>query len=633
MRRYPTVLQSLNEIPNVTVLSNGALFFEGDQNVKILIDGVDATPQEVKTLSKEDIASVNIYQTPPLRFIAQGINSVLDIRLKSKIHGGNGSLDITQVAKPLKGEISAALYYNYRQSRFSLLYDNENKHFRKYRKSEVLDYDFDGVHYKKVKEGLDSKRHYDDNNLNLSYQINKPKDFLYNIKTGLSFNRDGATARQNVTTGTQSFLATNLLRTGYTKYKIGNYFEKNLGDRFGSILANVNYQHFSTSYNSAYNELSDEVGAINNSCSNYKTHFDAIFSEIQYQLPKNKLGQFSIVGYENYKHSKYVDTSTPFNQTTNALGLLAQWMGRKGTVNWYLTVGMNWNHTSSTTLSKSYNLYIPTPRINVNWRPSRKIRFSFDYSYTGRTPSIAQLSETNQWLDTKLVYHGNSTLKPYKTHSAGIRFVWNNKYLNLAMSNSFSSSPGMICDMYTMTDEYMLQTLVNLSQYRVWSSQIDMSIKPLGNNKLVFWNRVIVADVKGKNNEYSWDGYRFQWMTSLALNLDYWTAELSYQYPGKTVEGQLERPRAQAWDATLLYRPTTNLSVGLVWFMPFGKGFKESEHTVNSAPVYADTEYGMRDWSNMVSIRLSYNFNFGRNRNRAQPKYDNGDSDTGVLRK
>ncbi len=633
MSRYPNVLQSLNEIPNLTVLSNGSLFFEGNQNIKILIDGVDATTQEIQTLSKEDIAKVDVYQTPPVRFIAQGISSVIDIRLKSKIHGGNGALDVTQAFKPLKGNNSAALYYNYRQSRFSLLYNNENRHFRKYRQSEVLDYDFDGVNYKKVKEGLDSKNHYDDNNLNLSYQINKPANFLYNIKTGLSVNRDGGTSNQKVTTGSESFLATNLLRTGHTRYNIRNYFEKNLGENVGSILANVNYQHFSNSYHSAYNEQSDYEGALNNSRSNYKTRLDAVFSEMQYQFPDCKLGYFSISAYETYKHSKYVDTANPFYQTTNVLGGMAQWMGRKGTLRWYLTLGMDWYHTSSALLSKSHDLYLPSPLVNINWRPARRIQFSFDYSYTGNVPTIAQLSETNQWLDTKLVYHGNPTLKPYKTHSVGIRFVWNNKYLNLSLKNTFESSPDMICDMYTLTDEYMLQTFVNLSKYREWSSQMDISLKPLGNNKLVFWNRVIFAHLKGKNEEYSWNGNRFQWMSALTMNLEHWTAELSYQYPGKIVQGQLERPRGQSWGATLLYRPMTNLSVGLDWFMPFGKGFKDSEHTVNSAPVYADTEYMIRDWSNMLSIKVSYNFNFGRNKNRATPQYDNLDNDSGILHK
>lgn len=633
MSRYANVLQSLNLIPNLTVLSNGTVFFEGDSNIKILIDGVDATMQEVQTLSKEDIAKVDVYQTPPLRFMAQGVSAVIDIKLKSKIYGGNGALDVTQAFRPLKGANSAALYYNYAQSRFSVLYSNENTHYKKYRQTEELEYEFGEEHYNKKKRGLDSKNHFDDNNLTFSYQINKPQNFLYNIKAGMAFNQSGGTSLQEVTTPDQSFYATNRLYTDYTKYIIGNYFEKNLGERIGTLLANINYQRFSTSYNSAYREFTDLLPDINNVQSDYKTHLDAIFSEVQYQLPYKKLGQFSIVAFGNYKHSKYVDTINPFFQTSGMLGGSAEWMGMKGSVRWWLTLGMNWYHTASSSLVNSNDLIIPTPNINITWRPSGNTYFTFAYSYSGDKPSIAQLSESDQWLDTKLVYHGNSTLKPSKEHDASIRFGWNMKYLNFSIRNGYNSTSGKICDMYTATDRYMLQTLVNLSVYRQWSSQIDLSVLPLGNSKLVFWNRIILADLKGKNREYSWKGYRFQWMSDLALNLQNWSVDLFYQYPGKIAEGQLERPRAQCWSATVLYRPMTNLSFGLEWFMPFGNGFKESEHTINNAPVYASTEYMIMDRNNMLSIKLSYNFSFGRNKNRATPQYDNFDNDSGLLHK
>lgn len=280
--------------------------------------------------------------------------------------------------------------------------------------------------YNKNKEGLDSKHHYDDNNINLSYQINQPQKFLYNIKACVDFNRNGGTSLQNVKTPTESFLATNLLRTDYTKYIVGNYFERNLGENAGAFLANVNYQHFSTSYNSAYNEFSKSDVAVNNSRSDYKTHLDGIFSEIQYQFPNNKLGSFTIVAYETYKHSKYVDTLTPFSQTTNLLGGDAQWLRMKGPVRWWLSLGVNRYHTVSTILENPHNLCIPSLHVNIYWRVSKNVQFILDYFYSGNGPTIAQLSETNQWIDTKLVYHGNSTLKPYKTHTASLRFIYNN---------------------------------------------------------------------------------------------------------------------------------------------------------------------------------------------------------------
>lgn len=77
--------------------------------------------------------------------------------------------------------------------------------------------------------------------------------------------------------------------------------------------------------------------------------------------------------------------------------------------------------------------------------------------------------------------------------------------------------------------------------------------------------------------------------------------------------------------------PFTNLSVGIEWFLPFGSGLKESEHTVISAPVYADTEIFIKDRANMLSIKFSYNFSFGRNKNSARPQFDNVSHDSGIL--
>ena len=633
MARYTNVLQSLNEIPHLTVLSNGSVFFEGETNVRILVDGVEASLPEVQTLSKADIAKVNVYQNPPPRFLAQGVSSVIDIRLKSNIHGGNGAIELSQAFQSLKGDNSAALYYNYKQSRFSFRYGNENRHYQKHRKTEILDYDFDDIHYNKTKEGLDSRSHYDDNSINLTYQINKPQNFLYNVKAAVGFNRDGGTYNQRVTSNDESFLATNYLHSGFTNYMVGNYFEKNIGENSGSFIANINYRHYSTKYSSAYRESREDEAGFSGSHSDYKTHLDGIFSELQYQFPYSKAGYFYIGLFEMYKHSKYVDTTSPFYQTVNSTGAYGFWMNRINRIQWWLSMGVNWNHTASSTLSGSHNLWVPVPRFNLNWIILDNLRLGISYSFDSELPSIAQLSETNQWLDTRLVYHGNSTLKPYRTHSLRMNLVFNSKYVGFSLRPNFTSSPDMICDMYTLTDNYMLQTLVNLSSYRDLGAILDVTLTPLGSGKFVFWNRVIAADVRGKNAEYSWKGHRFQWMSTLSLNLEHWTFELYYQYPGKVAQGQLIRPRAQCWSVTAFYRPMTNLSVGLECFMPFGKGFKEREYTVNDAPVYSSTETNIKDMNNLISLKLSYNFSFGRNKNSARPQYDNGDNDSGILRK
>lgn len=47
---------------------------------------------------------------------------------------------------------------------------------------------------------------------------------------------------------------------------------------------------------------------------------NTVMSEIQYALPYNRLGYFSASIWETYKHSKYVDSTSPFFQKTNNFG-------------------------------------------------------------------------------------------------------------------------------------------------------------------------------------------------------------------------------------------------------------------------------------------------------------------------
>jgi hypothetical protein len=67
--------------------------------------------------------------------------------------------------------------------------------------------------------------------------------------------------------------------------------------------------------------------------------------------------------------------------------------------------------------------------------------------------------------------------------------------------------------------------------------------------------------------------------------------------------------------------------------MPFGKSFKDSQRTVGSALVSNTYESAVYDWTNMVSVTLSWNISFGKNKNSAEPDYDNVSRETGILKK
>ena len=176
MNRYTNFYQALNEIPSLTILSSGGAYYEGDSDVVFLLNGVETSVSELRTISKEDISKIDVYKNPPARFAAQGIKTVIDIRSKSHLTGGNVGLNIDQAFDPVKGDNSAAIYYNYKRSRLSLLYSGSNSHYDQLVQNEILDYTYDNQEYKKTKKGIGSDADADNNNLSLSYQNNNPDD-------------------------------------------------------------------------------------------------------------------------------------------------------------------------------------------------------------------------------------------------------------------------------------------------------------------------------------------------------------------------------------------------------------------------------------------------------------------------
>ena len=120
MDRYSNFYQALNEIPHLTILPTGGAYYQGGDKIQFLLNGVATTTAELQTISKEDINNVEVYRNPPAKYIAQGIETVIDVRTKSNLTGGNFGLNVDQAFYPVMGNNNAALYYNYRRSRFSI---------------------------------------------------------------------------------------------------------------------------------------------------------------------------------------------------------------------------------------------------------------------------------------------------------------------------------------------------------------------------------------------------------------------------------------------------------------------------------------------------------------------------------
>lgn len=638
MRKYNNFYLALNEIPDLIVDRNMGLYYQGSNRVALMINGVPTNATELEAISKDDILKVDVYKVAPVRFMSQGYQSAIDIITKATLVGGNFSMNLSQAFFPLIGDNNLSLFYNNRRSRFKVFYNNTNTHYTKLRQTDLLRYEFDGTEYFKDKEGLDSHSNVDSNALTLSYQNNLPDSYLYNITVSGNINRDGENLWQEVTSESIStpYEAQNGLFTSSNALNVNNYFEKSLGNQgsAGKLMADVTYRTVGSHYDSNYREFADGATAAPtvDVQSLYDIRYRTVMAEMMYQLPYHPWGMLSCSAYNAWQHSRYTETAYRSYETTDDLGAYAMYQGWFGKFTLVASMGISRKYISTSENGKQC-LWSPTPSVSVYYSPLGNLWVNLGYSYTTGAPTIAQLSQTDQWLDTRLVYHGNSDLHTYKSHAVQAAVNLNSKYLNAYVMASYATTPGYLCNYFMMTPQYLLETIVNLKKYRNLFSRIQLTGKPLGNNLWTISTYINLGRLWGAGETYDWKGFRFQWFTTTQVNLDKWNIYVNYQFPGKVAEGQLIMPRTQHWAIGGSFRPQENLSVGLQISCPFGKGWKESQRTVNTALVDRRSTTIVPQRANLVSLMFEWNLQFGKNHNNAQPRFTHSTDETGILTK
>lgn len=198
MKKYLNPLDVLNEIPFVSAQPKGELKYKGQGGVGLMINGIPATEEEVASLSKDDIAKVNLYTMPPQEFVGKNINAAIDIILRENITGGNGSLQTSNAVTQVWGDNNASFYYNYKRSRFSVNVNNDYRRMWGENNDETLSYNFGGINYIKTKTGEGGKSHVNENSAVIAFQNGLANDYLVNVSLSGEINRVNGSISQNV---------------------------------------------------------------------------------------------------------------------------------------------------------------------------------------------------------------------------------------------------------------------------------------------------------------------------------------------------------------------------------------------------------------------------------------------------
>ncbi|TDD97048.1 outer membrane beta-barrel family protein [Flavobacterium cellulosilyticum] len=659
-----TVSDVLDNIPSVSVDSDGTVSLRGNSNVRILIDGRPSNAinisEALRQIPADAIDKVEVVTNPSARYDSEGGGGLLNIILKKgKNLGLNGAL-ITSVGNPENYGVSGNI--NYKTEHFNLFtttgYNYRTNPGNSFTNTEYLNSDGSTKNY--INESKNNNR------IREGYNSNFGLDWYLN----------------NSTTWTNAF-----------------NIRKNNGNSPETVTYNnydLNHQYVSTTYrNSTQNSDSQDMEYTSNFIKKFKKEghkftIDAAFSkdkdndnsiitsavlektssaqkqnesliQTDYVLPFGKESQFEM-GYKGNFNSLFTDYKvgnldnsgnyTPNNQFTNILdykekvNALYTQLGTKINKLSFL-FGMRWEDSkinvnqlvTNDFNTKKYNNFFPSAF--VTYEISDESSTSISYSRRISRPRGRMINPFSNYTSNINIFKGNPDLNPAFTNSLDFGYLkrWNKLTFNTSMyanktTDSFQFIRRENGDFVNGTP-VILSTPINLATENRFGFEFTLNYSPYKWWKLNTNFNFFKVDTKGDytytNSQnvlitQNFDNNASSWFTRLTskITLPYkidWQSNVTYNGPQSTSQGRV------------LGNMSANLGFSKDMFKEKGTLALNVQDVFNSRKRKYDTfipgvlnSYSEMQWrTRQINLSFTYRFNKPKEKEKPQKREsDNG---------
>jgi len=628
-------LDALKSLPKLLVgMSDQIITTKGEQ-VKVLLNGINAAESDLLSIPPDNIARIEYYQTPPARYALLGIGAVVNVITKDNVIGGQVATSLQNALTTGFGNDLVNFKYNFGSSQIGIKYNLSYRDYSKRTADELLNYNFNGIEYYKNKIGYNNPYIYQNQVLELNFTNQKQDNYVFSTTISLNkFDQDKETG-QNV----EQMSPTNMLNSAlnkennkYLKPTIDLYYNKKIG-KVQELSMNVVGTYYDATYTNKYLEktaTSDTnfYSATNINSYKYSLISDAIYS---YSLEHEKIS----VGLRNmYGYSKQnVLTTGLENLTSNQNDLygFAELTGNRSKLSYTLSAGLNFSSFDSYELDKNYSYLYFRPIINFRYELNDKSDIFLSYQINTRNPSLSELSKNPVMQDYYFAYCGNPNLEPFTTHSTMLSYGYMADNFNFSIDFSFDYSNNPILPYFITQPSYILQTYSNLEDAKKYSISLFTQWFPFKSK----WLRLRFSSEMYRNEnrgvDFSWSHNDYRLIPSAIVQYKKWGSTIFYQSSTKVLNGQLLRKSPSAAYVELTYKPVKNMTALLGIRYPFYSAWKSSSDTHSSALVSRHLSESIKDNANMIYLQFVYNFSFGKQSTNVKKNMSNTDKDSGIL--
>lgn len=658
-----TVSDVLDNVPSVTVDTEGNVALRGNENVKILIDGKPSglaginVADALKLLPADAVEKVEVITNPSARYDAEGGGGIINIVLrKGKSNGVNGSI-ILSAGDPESYGVSSTL--NKKGTNFNL-FSNFGYNYRNNPGNSLTDAEYfnsNGTTSRFINERRTNERLSEGYNANFGIDLNLSKSLTWT--NALTFRESNGKNPDNV------------FFYNFDAFRNPTFVRNRLNDAKSDEFSIEYSSNFTKKFKTDGHQLTVDVAVSQNRENEFATIYDQIletpsslFSETtdnkqsqqrnllqtDYVLPIGKDGRFeagyrgsfqeNLTEFEITPASAYSNT-LEYNEYVNAF--YTQYGSKINKFSYFLGLRFedsNIDVNSLTTNSynnKKYNNFFPSA--TVNYEVSDKSSLSLSYSKRINRPRGRFLNPFSTFSSNINIFQGNPDLDPSLTDAIDLGFLtkWNkltfstSAYINVT-NDSFQfirkesgqfvgGVPVIISTPINLAKEYRagFEFNLNYTPYKWW--RLNGNFNMFRNETQGNYN---YTNYLGTAVIQNFDNTALTWTSRVSskINLPYkidWQTNVSYEAPQTTAQGK----RLGNYGINLAFSKDVLKDKGTIAFnvsdlFNSRKRLIETniENVVNS---YSEMQMRVRQ------ITLSFTYRFNKQKNeREKPRREEG---------
>lgn len=599
----------------------------GDE-VQLRINGAVSDKNDVMALHPADIVRIEYHDNPGLKY--GDAAAVVDYIVKRKETGGNVAADLMNGIKPLgAGNYNISARYNRNKSVVGAVFSWERRDLEWTRENrETFVYPGRAVENREI--GNPTKIKYDRMNLNLSYNYADDKNML-NVAFRNIYNN----------TPNSFYDRRSVLYQDGTAYNITN---KQKEDSYIPSL-DVYYQR---SMKNNQNLYVDVIGTYIESSS------DRHYSMSQTGMPADEIvsmvdgERYSIIGEAIYekrfgngtltaggRHSQSsmnnvydgnLSSKVDMNQAETYV--FAEFQSSVKKLNYRIGIGGMRTYYEQEGASQEKYIFRPTLTLSYNFNDKVFLRYNAEMS--GYAPSLADLSDVTQAMDLYQVRRGTPALHSVTYYTQSLMASWRSRYVNVELFGrySYDDNPMMEETLWDGDGGMFVRTTANQRGFHRLNLQAMVQVMPFKEYIAIrltpFFNRYISLG-NGYTHTHSNPGFRGSimgmyknWSMMIEMNTSYYTLW------GETLQ------KEEKLHSIAVGYNTEKWGVQMMLMNPFTKRYEQSMENRSRLAPYNQVAYS-NDFKRMVMVNVSFNLDFGKQRNAAGKRINNSDTDTGIL--